>query len=358
MFSPDVGADHPGFPLLAICKRRVLRARSVLFATAVDRVSAPSAGLFRRALVSATVSAAVSAGVFLLLRTPGTRESLALPPALATDTAAAVLSLLLGTAAGALIAALLFREPDRAAGLALAALQGDGSPADDSEAGAPGGRDLGLVATRLAEWRQRARQADLAHRRLSETLTRLARRIEEMPFDQFRPIPTEGNPEEAERSLVRAVNGLLESAQRSRNTAAVLLSRIEEDLEQAVEPLDEADRRMTAGSAALDRSLVTMSRALALVARAAELDSRDAAREELDPARERLKEAVRESYEARFSLEQCLTAMGRARSAGGHVEREVAAVRKRFGGADVKVLSDTDLVPENGVEPTGSEDTQ
>jgi hypothetical protein len=305
-----------------------------------------------RGVALAVLVALLGAGITFLLLAPGAGEALSgvgLPPFITSLTARLVAALTLAVALGLAAAFVLFAGCDRDLGLVVRALQGSGEDADESEAGGTGPGDLREIADRVVDCRRRARQAEVARRRLQDSVRGLAAAIEERAAETLRPLDATAYEDDAERILVNATGNLVESARRLREMAGVLLVQVEDDLATVSGPLDEAARRAGEGLAAVESAAAALKEILARRTR----DGEPAAREDptaggvppgADLLRDELERALRDAGEAAAGFAGCRTALAAAQRAATRVGREVGAVRRRVGEGDVERLTEANFV--------------
>lgn len=309
------------------------------------------ASVLLRGIATAMLAVLLGSGLTFLLLAPATDAALGglgLPPFLTAPVVRLVVALLIAAALGLAAALVLFAGYDRDLHRVVQALQGTGEDADDLEAGASGPGDPREIAERVADCRRRARTAELARRRLQDSVRSLAAAIQERA-EEMRPLGATAYEDDAEQVLVNAVGSLVESARRLREMAGVLLVQVEDDLTTLAAPLEEADRWAGEGAAAAESTAAGLKEILARLA----ADGRPAAGlnaaagpgpQGIGPLRDRLELALREAGDAATGFAGCRAALAAAQRAAARVGREVVAVRRRVGDSDVERLTEADFV--------------
>ena len=235
---------------------------------------------------------------------------------------------LLTALAGLALAALLFGGAERTVREALVGLDGAETRTDGQEG-------LRALTGALHEWRLRARAAEASRERLASAARTLAEALEAVASEidgtrlerkdgagSHRPAEYE---DEALRRLAAAAEETSDAARRVRQVMVALLARVAEDLARVNAPLGPVQETM-AGMARVVEDLVathpTMSSVAALQA----------------------------------ALADCSADVSRAREAAGLVERELNAVRRRFGGGAPERLASRDLSPrDDAYHPEGKD---
>lgn len=261
--------------------------------------SRPRVTLLFRALALALTGAALGAAAVVVFFLPAADPLMTGFGPAGSPLGVALRLLLALLVSGGLAAGLalgLFRSWSRDLTRTSQILQESSPPADHSDAGEhpPGG--FAESAGRLAETAHRGRETRDSLKRLEESVMALARRLELVAGDELESWPHRAEADPAEQALLKGLNVWIEGIRSGRDRTAGLLAEVEDHLVGVHEAVND------------------VARALAGV--------------EAPAARDRLL---------------------RVRTAVMRVERELAAVRRRMGGAPVERLTENDFIgPESG----------
>lgn len=261
--------------------------------------------LLLRALILAGLAALIGLVLTVFVFSPAVDPLLG-GGAAARTTGSTVIRLLLAGMGGVGLAAglglTLFgawsRDLDRAGQI----LQDAAPPADDSDDRTGVSGNFAEAAARLADSAHRGSETGLSLRRLEAAVVALGRRFEGLSGDDLEPWRAGADAGPAEQALLRGLNGWIEAIRGGRDRTAGLLADVEDHLVGVHETIDDVTRAL----------------------------------------------AGREADEARNRLL-------RLRAAVLRVERELAAVRRRMGGAPVERLTESDFIGPEGGGPATQE---